>query len=114
MLPRSSLLTVTVVLVLLAGCAARESTAPRAGGVLYFYQKHLSPVDGDRCSMYPTCSGYAAEAFKKHGVPVGWIMTCDRLLRCGRDEVKRSPVLTVKGRTRCYDPVAANDFWWYR
>ncbi|HKK90834.1 MAG TPA: membrane protein insertion efficiency factor YidD [Desulfobacteraceae bacterium] len=104
----------TVVLVLLAGCAARESTAPRAGGVLYFYQKHLSPVDGDRCSMYPTCSGYAAETFKKHGFPVGWIMTCDRLLRCGRDEVKRSPVLTVKGRTRCYDPVAANDFWWYR
>ena len=114
MSPRSSLVGMAAVLVLLAGCAARETTGLEAGGVLHFYQKHLSPVDGDRCSMYPTCSGYAAEALKKHGFAVGWIMTCDRLVRCGRDEMKRSPMVTVNNRPRCYDPVAANDFWWDR
>jgi len=76
------------------------------------FQRYISPVDGDRCPMHPSCSGYAAEAVKKHGPVMGWIMACDRLLRCGRDEVRLSPMIRVNGRNRTHDPVERNDFWW--
>jgi putative component of membrane protein insertase Oxa1/YidC/SpoIIIJ protein YidD len=62
--------------------------------------------------MYPTCSQYSLLSFKKHGLFIGWMMTCDRLFRCGRDEVGLSPWITVNGEIRCYDPVENNDFWW--
>lgn len=81
--------------------------------LLRFYKKYISPADGDRCPMYPGCSLYGARAFAKHGIFMGWVMTCDRLLRCGRDEMNVSPGITRKGRTYCHDPVAANDFWWH-
>lgn len=76
------------------------------------FTKYISPVDGDRCPMYPSCSKYCLEASQKHGLFMGWIMTCDRLMRCGRDEVARSPGVLVNGVRHTYDPVINNDFWW--
>ncbi len=81
--------------------------------LLQLYHNHISVVDGDRCSMHPTCSRYAAMSFEKHGLLIGWIMTCDRLVRCGRDTVNLAPVITIRGRNKAYDPVEANDFWWF-
>jgi uncharacterized protein len=81
---------------------------------VYFFQKYLSGADSDRCPMHPSCSAYCVDALRKHGALLGWIMTCDRLIRCGRDELKRSPPVRVNGKPRCYDPVANNDFWWHR
>ncbi len=78
-----------------------------------FYQKHISGIDGDRCPMYPHCSGYSAQAIRKHGFVLGWIMSCDRLLRCGKDEVRLSPHIKINGRELTFDPVSANDFWWF-
>lgn len=78
------------------------------------YKRHISPVDGDRCPMYPSCSQYSLQAFRKHGLFMGWMMTCDRLLRCGRDELTIAPTIDINGRSRCYDPVEDNDFWWSR
>jgi hypothetical protein len=63
--------------------------------------------------MYPSCSHYAARALKEHGPVMGWIMTCDRLLRCGRSETRLSPRVRVHGRPLTFDPVEANDFWWF-
>ena len=77
-----------------------------------FYRKYISTVVGSRCPMYPTCSKYCIDALKKHGPVVGYIMTCDRLMRCGRDEVRLSPTVWIKGKRRCYDPISNNDFWW--
>ena len=77
-----------------------------------FYRKYISTVVGSRCPMYPTCSKYCIDALKKHGPVVGYIMTCDRLMRCGRDEVRLSPPVWINGEKRCYDPVSNNDFWW--
>jgi hypothetical protein len=37
----------------------------------------------------------------------------DRLLRCGRDESKRAPRVLVQGEWKVYDPLVANDIWWY-
>jgi len=79
--------------------------------VLDFYNKFISGVDGNRCPMYPSCSTYTREAFQKHGLFMGWIMSCDRLVRCGRDEVKLSPQVRVNGQKQSYDPLTNNDFW---
>jgi putative membrane protein insertion efficiency factor len=78
---------------------------------VYGYQKHLSPVLGGKCPMHPSCSRYCVDAVKKHGPVLGWIMTCDRLMRCGRDEVDESRSLRINGSLLCEDPVANNDFW---
>ncbi|MDY6904790.1 MAG: membrane protein insertion efficiency factor YidD [Thermodesulfobacteriota bacterium] len=81
-------------------------------GALGVFRKYISPIDGDRCPMYPSCSHYSHDAAKKHGLIMGWIMTCDRLMRCGRDELRVSPPVVVGGALKCFDPVENNDFWW--
>lgn len=76
-----------------------------------FYQKIISPAVGNRCGMRPSCSAYGKQAFQTHGFFLGWIMTCDRLMRCGRDEPDLSPgVWTSEGRLTL-DPLSANDSW---
>ena len=46
---------------------------------------------------------------------MGWIMTCDRLMRCGRDELRLSPAIRTDANIwKCHDPVKNNDFWWYK
>jgi hypothetical protein len=76
------------------------------------FQKFISPADGDRCAMHPSCSRYAQQAFKEEGLIKGWILTSDRLLRCGRDETRLAPTIYVKGAPHSYDPLDANTFWW--
>lgn len=78
-----------------------------------FYKKHISVADGNRCAMFPSCSRYAEQALEKHGFFMGWIMTCDRLTRCGRDEQKRVRSFQSRGRIFYLDTLEANDFWWF-
>ena len=78
------------------------------------FKAHISPIDGDRCPMYPSCSEYSRESFGRHGFFMGWIMTCDRLVRCGRNERTTAPRIVVGGVPRYYDSVEDNDFWWSR
>jgi putative membrane protein insertion efficiency factor len=81
-----------------------------AASVVRFYQQVLSPVDGDRCRMQPTCSEYAIHAIRKHGALMGVILAADRMMREG-EEIQRSlPAHTSKG-LRYLDPLGANDFW---
>jgi len=77
------------------------------------YRENISPIDGKDCPMYPSCSEYSIRSFKKHGFFVGWMMTVDRLFRCGRDELRLSPQVMVDGERRWYDPIENNDFWWH-
>ncbi len=42
---------------------------------------------------------------------LGWIMTSDRLMRCGRDETRLSPGVFSNGKLKTADPVSRNDFW---
>jgi putative component of membrane protein insertase Oxa1/YidC/SpoIIIJ protein YidD len=88
-----------------------NQAAPILAAPIHFFRHYLSGADGHRCPMSPSCSGYALQAMQRHGALKGWIMTCDRLLRCGRDELKRcSSVMTRQG-PRCRDTVDANDIW---
>ena len=104
--------------------AAGEATAvaPRTNDAaasfidfpIRFFQDIISPVDGPRCNSHPTCSAYARQSLARHGPLVGWIMTCDRLMRDGRDDNRLLPRIRVGGHEYADDPVSANDFWWYR
>lgn len=76
-----------------------------------FYQKVISPADGARCGMYPTCAGYGYQAIKKHGPIVGLWLATDRLMRDNGKHMEDYPLILKFGRTRHYDPVSANDFW---
>jgi uncharacterized protein len=80
---------------------------------IQFYQDHLSGADGSRCPMVPSCSAYAAQAINKHGPILGWVMACDRILRCGRSEMTRAPRVVIQGHSYAHDPVSGNDFWWF-
>jgi putative membrane protein insertion efficiency factor len=82
-----------------------------AQGVLRFFQEYISPVDGDRCPCYPTCSQYSVEVVRKHGVWIGLVMTFDRLIH-ESSEIRQAPLVKVYGTYRYYDPVENNDFWW--
>ena len=82
--------------------------------VVSLFRRYVSPVDGDRCPSYPTCSSYSIKAFKKHGFIKGWLMTVDRLIHEGSEEKKVSPVVIVDGIKKIYDPVENNDFWWHK
>lgn len=73
---------------------------------------HLSAVRYGECPMYPSDSEYSLQSLQKHGMLIGWIMTMDRLMRCGRDETKLSPGVFINGKWKTYDPVDKNDFWW--
>ena len=46
------------------------------------YQKFISPFLGDNCRFYPTCSAYAIEALRVHGVFKGSLLAAWRILRC--------------------------------
>ena len=46
------------------------------------YQYLLSPMLGQRCKYYPSCSNYAIEALRLHGAVRGTGLAAWRLLRC--------------------------------
>ena len=46
------------------------------------YQYTLSPMLGQRCRYYPSCSNYAIGALREHGAIRGFGMGCWRILRC--------------------------------
>ena len=46
------------------------------------YRKVVSPLYGDVCRYYPTCSAYALEALTTHGAMRGLSLTVRRILRC--------------------------------
>jgi hypothetical protein len=70
---------------------------------------HLSAVRAGQCPMYPSCSRYSRQAVERYGWVKGWVMTMDRLMRCGRDEVRLAPRVLIGDQWKIYDPVENND-----
>jgi len=62
-----------------------------------FWRKYISPIYGDVCRFYPSCSAYGLGSIQQHGIVKGSVMTVWRILRCnpfakgGVDEVKPGP-----------------------
>jgi hypothetical protein len=49
---------------------------------VYFYRYAISPLTPPSCRYTPTCSAYAIEAVKKHGVLKGGWLAAKRILSC--------------------------------
>lgn len=50
--------------------------------LIRIYQLFVSPLLGNHCRFYPSCSQYAREAIKQYGVLRGGWLAIRRLLRC--------------------------------
>ena len=50
--------------------------------MIRFYRYAISPLLGQRCRFFPSCSAYAAEAIEKYGVLKGTRLGLRRLSRC--------------------------------
>lgn len=63
--------------------------------LLRVYRAAISPLYGDVCRYYPSCSAYALGAVQEHGLVVGSALAARRLIRChpwaegGVDDVPR-------------------------
>lgn len=66
------------------GALAAIPLLPRnaALGVLHTYRLVISPLYGDVCKYYPSCSAYAVGSVQQHGVLKGSFLAARRLLRC--------------------------------
>ena len=51
-------------------------------GVLMAYRKVVSPLYGQVCRFYPSCSAYALEAVTVHGFTRGVWLSARRVARC--------------------------------
>ena len=60
------------------------------------YQFLLSPLLGQSCRHYPTCSNYSIEALKTHGLFKGLLLIIKRIFSChpwaegGYDPIKKT------------------------
>lgn len=57
---------------------------PRNAGIalLHAYRSVVSPLYGDVCKYYPSCSAYAVGAVQQHGLVKGSALSAARLARC--------------------------------
>ncbi|MBT3191767.1 MAG: membrane protein insertion efficiency factor YidD [Verrucomicrobia bacterium] len=46
------------------------------------YQICLSPILGQNCRFYPSCSTYSIEAISQHGCLKGLALSTKRILKC--------------------------------
>jgi putative membrane protein insertion efficiency factor len=66
--------------------------------ILRVYRAVISPLYGDVCRYYPSCSQYALQAIQQYGVVRGIFMGTLRIARChpwakgGVDDVPQRPV----------------------
>lgn len=51
-------------------------------GFIKFWRLAISPLYGDVCPYYPTCSAYGLEAVTSHGAIKGSWLTVSRIARC--------------------------------
>lgn len=49
---------------------------------LHVYRATISPIYGDVCKYFPSCSAYGVGAIQQHGVVKGSVLTVARIARC--------------------------------
>jgi putative membrane protein insertion efficiency factor len=71
------------------------------------YQLGISPLLGQTCRFYPSCSNYAMEALREHGMLKGGMLAAARLGKChpwhpgGHDPVPGKPDAASSSATAC-------------
>lgn len=51
-------------------------------GIIRLYQILISPLLGDVCRYYPSCSNYGLQAIRSHGPIKGSLLAAWRIFRC--------------------------------
>lgn len=51
-------------------------------GLIAGYRRFISPLMGDHCRFYPSCSAYTQDAIATHGLASGGWLALRRLARC--------------------------------
>jgi uncharacterized protein len=78
--------------------------------LIRLYRYCLSPLIGPSCRYLPTCSDYAEEAVRRHGLARGGWLAATRLSRChpwggsGYDPVPGLPSRTLKDSAAREEP----------
>jgi putative membrane protein insertion efficiency factor len=79
------------------------------------YRKLISPLYGDVCRYYPSCSSYGLTQLQRHGILKGIPLTAWRILRCnpwskgGVDEVSEGPKWIRVGKLGFVHPQSHNE-----
>jgi len=50
--------------------------------LIRLYKRFISPLLGENCRFYPSCSQYAMDAIRAHGAIVGAAYALWRIVRC--------------------------------
>ena len=50
--------------------------------IIVLYQRVFSPILGQNCRFFPSCSTYAIHAIKRHGLFKGIPMSIKRICKC--------------------------------
>ncbi len=50
--------------------------------IIKLYQMIISPIIGINCRFNPSCSNYALQSLKKHGLIIGCYYSAIRILKC--------------------------------
>ncbi len=51
--------------------------------LIRFYRRFISPMTGECCRFYPSCSEYSLEAFERYNFFYALYKSVGRILRCG-------------------------------
>lgn len=83
-------------------------------GLLKLYRLVISPLYGNVCRYYPSCSAYALRAVEVHGAIKGSWLAGRRLLRChpwtpgGYDPVPGTPEFAAEARLQAEAAAASS------
>lgn len=78
--------------------------------IIAFYRSQIRPVLGSRCSLSPSCSEYARQAFSRFGL-VGFPMIADRFFREPGVVAEAARPVLKDGKTLFEDPLD-DHVWW--
>lgn len=53
-------------------------------GMMFVYQRYLSPQLPSECLYHPSCSSFSKSLIREYGLIKGIVATADRLIRCNR------------------------------
>jgi putative component of membrane protein insertase Oxa1/YidC/SpoIIIJ protein YidD/tetratricopeptide (TPR) repeat protein len=61
------------------------------------YQKYIGAIRGFDCPMYPSCSRYGMKVFQERSFAEAFVLTSDRVLRCGHEHMQYPLTLQPDG-----------------
>lgn len=83
------------------------------GGLLFFYQKAISPQISANCPYEINCSNFGKQCIQHYGFIKGISLTADRLTRCTQFTlIDMVPIMLTKEK-RIIDPVEQYTLKWH-